>query len=216
MKKKAEAPNKLRIMLVDDHNLFIDGLKTLLSLSTDLEVIVEANNGEEMLRKLRLYYIDLILLDIQMPLMNGIDAVKQIKEHYPNISVIMLSMHDELSYVKSLYDMGVEGYLLKNTNQEELLTAIRKVADGGRYFSPDLISSIMQAKSDPEQVTMILTRREREIIALIAQEYNNGAIADKLNISQETVNSHRKNLLRKLNVKNTAGLVKYALQIQLI
>jgi DNA-binding NarL/FixJ family response regulator len=147
-----------------------------------------------------------------MPKMNGLEAVRQIKISFPELKIIMLTMHEEISYIKNLYEMGVNGYLLKNTTREELEVAIRKVAQGARYFSSDLITSMMSAgPENPITEAASLTRREKEIIALIAEELNNSAIAERLHISLETVNSHRKNLLRKLNVKNTAGLVKYAI-----
>jgi DNA-binding NarL/FixJ family response regulator len=209
-------PQRLRIILADDHSLFIDGLKTMLGQLPDIEVVAEAADGEELLRKLRLYYADLILLDIQMPKMNGLEAVRLIKMSFPDLKVIILTMHEEISYVKNLYEMGVNGYLLKNTNRDELEAAIRKVAQGGSYFSSDLITSMMSLTKDVDNGQEVaLTRREKEILSLITQELNNSAIADRLHISLETVNSHRKNLLRKLNVKNTAGLVKYAITMKL-
>ncbi len=212
-----ENTQKIKIILADDHKLFIEGLKTMISQMPDFEVVAEAKDGEELIRKLRLYYVDLVISDIHMPKLNGIDAVKQIRMLFPNIKILMISMQEELSYVKALFDLGVNGYLLKNANREELETAMHKIVDGGNYFSSDLMSSLMSAKKSTgngdEEIA--LTRREKEILTLISQEYSNAAIAEMLFISLETVNSHRKNLLRKLNAKNTAGLVKYALSVGL-
>jgi len=207
---------KIRIAIADDHSLFVEGLKIMLASLPDVEIVSEASNGEELLRKLRLYYTDLVLLDIQMPVMTGIEAVRQIKILFPDIKILILTMHEEMSYIKTLHDLGVNGYLLKNSNRSDLLAAIRKVAEGGSYFSSELISSIIHRNQELANDDVVsITRREREILALITQEYNNGAIAEMLHISIETVNSHRKNLLRKLNVKNTAGLVKYAITMKL-
>jgi two-component system, NarL family, nitrate/nitrite response regulator NarL len=206
---------KIKLIIADDHSLFIDGLKTMLSQLPEIDVILDASDGEELLRKLRLYYADLIILDIQMPRMNGIEAVKLIKMGFPDLKIIILSMHDELSYVRTLYELGVNGYLLKNTSREELFSAIRKIAAGGSYFSSELITSMISSPRGPEGGSLIsqLTRREKEILMLIAQELKNQEIAEKLHISLETVHSHRKNLMRKLQVKNTAGLVRHALSM---
>jgi len=202
----------VKIILADDHNLFIQGLKTMLNQIDGLEVVAEAKDGEELLRKLRLYHADLVISDVHMPGMNGLDAVVHIKAQFPSTKILMLTMQEELSYVKRLFDLGVNGYLLKNASREELESAIKKIAQGGSYFSSDLMASLMGgSKTNKTEENVQLTRREKEILSLICQELSNPAIAEKLFISQETVNSHRKNLLRKLNVKNTAGMVKYAM-----
>jgi len=202
----------IKIILADDHNLFIQGLKSMLNQIDGLEVVAEAKDGEELLRKLRLYHADLVISDVHMPEMNGLEAVVHIKAQFPSTKILMLTMQEELSYVKRLFDLGVNGYLLKNASREELESAIKKIAQGGSYFSSDLMASLMGgSKTNKTEENVQLTRREKEILSLICQELSNPAIAEKLFISQETVNSHRKNLLRKLNVKNTAGMVKYAM-----
>ena len=204
---------RTKIILADDHNLFIEGLKIMLSQMPGLEVVTEAKDGDELLLKLQLYHAHLVICDIQMPKVSGIEAVRQIRKEYPEIKILMLSMQAEMSYIKTLFEIGVHGYLLKNASREEFETAIRKILQGGNYFSSDLLSIMMsypQGKSNLES-EIVLTKREKEILSLIVQEHSNVIIAEKLFISLETVNSHRKNLLRKLNVKNTAGLVKYAL-----
>jgi DNA-binding NarL/FixJ family response regulator len=207
----------IKVILADDHNLFIEGLKTMLLQMKGIEVVTEAKDGEELIRKLRLYHTDLVICDIQMPKLSGIEAVRIIRKEFPEIKVLMLSMQAEMSYVKTLFELGVHGYLLKNADRQEFESAIRKIVQGSTYFSSDLMSVMMSNPFDPskQEQEVPLTRREKEILSLIVQEFNNAAIAEKLFISLETVNSHRKNLLRKLNVKNTAGLVKYALSVGL-
>jgi len=205
---------EIHILLVDDHQLFLEGIKTMLDGYQEFKVIADANDGEEVFAKLKLYYIDIIILDIQMPRMNGMKTAEILKEKYPEIKILTLSMHNEKAFIEKMFFSGVDGYLLKNTTKEELVNAIRTICNGGKYFSPDIMSSILHPTvlsrngsfAHPE-----LSKREIEILALIARELSNPQIAEQLHLSIQTINTHRKNLLRKLNVKNTAGLVKYAL-----
>jgi len=154
-----------------------------------------------------------MMLDIQMPQMNGIETAWAIREQYPSVKLIALSMHAEKIFVEKMYRAGVSGYVLKNTNKNELLTAIKAVYHGGTYFSGEIIPAMFSLGDDESMADPgpELTKREKEILILIAQEYSNPQIAEALFLSILTVNTHRKNLLKKLDAKNTAGLVKYAI-----
>ncbi len=210
---------KINIMIADDHELFIEGMKTMLEPQSALEIKATANDGEEVLRKLKSYYIDILLLDIQMPKMNGIETARQIQLKHPETKIIVLSMHNEKAFIEKMYQYGVSGYLLKNCNKLELLNAINVVHSGNKYFSTET-TLVLLGNKKAEKVSGIiedhLSAREKEILTLIAREENNSEIAEYLHISIHTVNTHRKNLLLKLGVKNTAGLVAYAIRNNMI
>lgn len=219
----------VKVVLADDHQIIRDGVKTLLSDVDDIEVVDEAENGDELIKKLKDQTADLVILDINMPLMNGIQAAEFIKEKYPKIKILVLSMYDEEAYVVKVLQVGVSGYILKNTEKKDLLEAIYKVMNGEQYFSSEITMKMVQKISKNAENThanlsanheisrdVQLTNREKEILKLIADGNTNKNIAFKLNISPRTVDTHRRNLLQKLGVKNTAGLVKYAIQIGLI
>jgi len=203
--------NKINILLTDDHQLIIDGLKSLLKDQEDINVSAEANNGREALRILSFLPINVVLMDIDMPVMNGIDTLKEIKKQYPDVKVIILSMHNESGMIKSLIDLGANGYLLKSCSQDEVVSAIRKVAAGQSGFSTDVTMALLKP-SNPEQKTEILTERETEILKLIAAGFSNKEVGDKLFISHRTVDTHRTNLMKKLSVNNIAGLISYAIK----
>ncbi len=202
----------IKIAIADDYQLFREGLKRLLSDEANMDVIWLAQNGLETLSQIKKQAPDVLLLDVQMPDLNGIEVLTEIASNYPNLKVIILSMFHDRPYIEKAFKLGAHGYLLKNAANDELLHAIKLVCDGGKYFSAEITSALLQ----PEQNIINLTKREREVLTLIAQEYSNVDIAEKLFLSVETINSHRKNLLRKLDVKNTVGLVKYAIQQGLI
>ena len=208
-----------KILVADDHPFFRDGIRQLLIESGNFSVVDEASNGKEVLDKLINKKYDLIIMDIKMPGMTGIEATRQIKNSYPKVKVLAMSMFDEQPYIVKMLKAGAKGYLLKNSGKDELVKAITKMMKGESYFSKN-VSDIMMAHiiegktinaSTGEPLNISLTRREREIIQLIAEEQTNVEIGDALGISPRTVDTHRRNLLQKLKVKNTAGLVKFAL-----
>jgi len=203
--------NKINVLLTDDHQLIIDGLKSLLKDQEDINVSAEANNGREALRILSFLPINIVLMDIDMPVMNGIETLKEIKKQYPHVKVIILSMHNEAGMIKSLIDLGANGYLLKSCTQDEVVSAIRKVAAGQSCFSTDVTMALLKPVY-PEQKTEILTERETEILKLIAAGFSNKEIGDKLFISHRTVDTHRTNLMKKLGVSNIAGLISFAIK----
>jgi len=208
--------NEIKVLLADDHQIIVDGLKSLLQNTADILVAGEANNGREVLRLLGILKIDVILMDIDMPVMNGIDALKEIKRTLPGIKVIILSMHQEAGMIKSLMTIGADGYILKSTSQDELIGAIRKVAAGQPYFSPEVTLSLLNTPQNnlqsSKQQTEMLTDREEEILKLIAEGFSNKEIGNKLFISHRTVDTHRTNLMKKLNANNIAGLISYAIK----
>ena len=206
----------VRILLVDDHQLIIDGLKSLLNDTEGIRVVSNSSNGKSAIELLEVLDVDVILMDIDMPIMNGLDAAKIIKQKHSSIKIIMLSMHSEKAMIKDLIQIGVDGYLLKNSSKEELINAIVKVSAGGQYFSSDVTLSLLIDDSSEIRGNSLkgvnLTNREIEIIKLIAEGYTNKEIGEKLFISHRTVDSHRTNLMKKLEVNNVAGLISYAIK----
>lgn len=206
----------IKILLVDDHQIIIDGLKSVMKNTSDIIVVGEANNGREAIRLLDILKVDILLMDIDMPVMNGIEALKEIRRSSKDVKVIILSMHQEAAIIKNLMGIGADGYLLKNTTQDELIGAIRKVANGELCFSSGVTLSLLNettnySKSVDSQVEA-LTEREIEILRLIAEGFSNKEIGSKLFISHRTVDTHRTNLMKKLNANNIAGLISYAIK----
>lgn len=205
-----------RILVCDDHQLVLDGLKSLINGQDDIDVVSTANNGREALRQLEILKVDLILMDIDMPEMNGIEATKILKKDYPEIKIIILTMHDEKSIIQLLMDIGADGYILKNATQEELLQGIKQVQQGKKHFSPDVTIALLRSDKDVASINHDLTERELEILKLIAEGFSNKEIGDKLFISHRTVDTHRTNLMKKLEINNIAGLIRYAIKHSLV
>lgn len=215
---------KVRILLVDDHPMIRHGIKALLNDVEQFEVIDEAGDGQEAIDKVATLDVDLVVMDIKMPNKTGIEATAEITSRFKEVKVLALSMYDEQRYIVKILQAGALGYILKNTGKQELMKAIRTVMSGESYFSQE-VSSIMMSQfmsgrptksADLLRPDVSLTKRETEIIKLIAEEMTNSEIAGRLGISPRTVDTHRRNLLQKLDVKNTAGLVKYALHNNLL
>jgi len=208
--------NRIKVLLVDDHQIIVDGLKSLLNNSENIIVAGEANNGHEALRIIDNLKIDIVLMDIDMPVMNGIDTLKEIRRRGLDLKVIILSMHNETGMIKSLTALGAQGYLLKSSSHEELVTAICKVAGGQRFYSTDVTLTLLNKPNtfvqEVSQPTEQLTGRETEILKFIAEGFSNKEIGSKLFISHRTVDTHRTNLMKKLNVGNIAGLISYAIK----
>ncbi|MBS1772750.1 MAG: response regulator transcription factor [Bacteroidetes bacterium] len=213
--------SKIRIVVADDHHILLDGLKALLQKQKDIEVAGLYDNGLALFDELKTTVPNVAIVDINMPGMTGDVLTQKIKEFYPNIHVIALSMHDDATHIMEMIEAGVSGYLLKNVNDKELLDAIRLVAEGKMYFSSEVSEKITtmvvrQQKKLEQPDEPKLTERELEILKLVAQEYSNAQIADTLFISERTVETHRKNMLRKTNTKTVVGLIKYAMERKLI
>ncbi|MDX2063559.1 MAG: response regulator transcription factor [Bacteroidia bacterium] len=219
------ATTPIRVLLVDDHKMIRDGIRALLDDVAEIQVVDEADNGKEALDLIRAGELkpDVVVMDVRMPEMSGIEATRIISEEFPDLPVLSLSMHDEVEYISKMLQAGAHGYMLKNAGKQELVMAIKKVATGEKYFSSEVSYAMMMnyiagdgKKDRGPRDNVQLTKREEEIIKLIASEMTNQEIADKLSISLRTVDTHRRNLLQKLGVKNTAGLVRFAIQQRLI
>jgi DNA-binding NarL/FixJ family response regulator len=209
---------KTKIFIVDDHFMFLEGLQSLLGGEQTFDIIGVGSNGKEAIDFLDNHSADIVITDISMPGVDGFELVKEIQKRWPAISILVLSMHSEPAIISKLIQEHINGYLLKNAEKEELLKAIRLLAQGENYFSEDVKRIYMEnsfnKKKDDYQP--VLSRREIEVLKLIVEEYTAKEIAEVLCISQHTVESHRKNIFSKLNVKNVAGVVKYALENNLI
>jgi two-component system nitrate/nitrite response regulator NarL len=203
----------IKIILVDDHPLFREGIASRLSMNDDIDIIAEADNGKQLLTKLETLHPDIIMMDISMPEMNGMDVLEILSESFPDVRVIMLSMHDEKEYILNVIRSGAAGYLLKDISGEDMIYAIQKVNKGGKYFSNEVAEIL--AQEDPQGGGDILTTREQLILRLISHGYNNKKIANELDISVRTVETHKRNVKHKLNIDTTSGLVRFAIEHRL-
>lgn len=208
----------IKIIIADDHKIFREGLAELLNKEKEILVKGDAGNKEELFELLKTHEVDVIIMDIDMGETSGIDLTANIKTEHPEIKVLALSMHGDKNYIVKMLEAGANGYILKNAGKEEMLNAIRTVASGNTYFSSQVSSKLLEDLIYPasvkkkKQEDTPLTEREIEVLKLITEEYSNSEIAERLFISIRTVDTHRRNILDKLGVKNTAGLVKYAIQ----
>jgi DNA-binding NarL/FixJ family response regulator len=204
----------INILIADDHKMVIDGLKALLSEEDNVRVVGHALSGQQVLDFLRMNdRVDLVILDINMPDMDGIETAKHIQKNYSKTKILILTMYNKPLFIKSLVEVGVSGYILKNTGKEELLIAVNKIVTGENYFSHEVTKTIMSSFKGKSSVPEVqLTKRECEILKLLAKALTTAEIAEHLFLSPYTIDTHRKNLLSKLNLKNTAGLVKYAIE----
>lgn len=206
----------IRILLVDDHTVVTHGLRLLLQDVTDIAIIGEARNGQEALDILAKNGADIVLMDIEMPVMDGIKCTGLIQQLFPEAKVIAISIYTDYPHVQAMIKAGAKGYLLKNCGKQELEQCIRKIHGGGTFFSDDLTDTLlsgMQGKTIKKdgQYLPSLSRREKEILRLILDEATTGEIAEKLFITVGTVETHRHNMMNKLGVRNTAGLVRMAI-----
>jgi len=204
--------------LVEDQPIYRNGLLSVLQSETDLQVVGEAGNGQEALDFLAHTPADVLLLDINMPVMDGFQTVTQVQQRHPDTEVIMLTVYDEPKLVLKFLDMEVAGYLLKEASAIEIREAIRTVAKGGTYYGLEIIKALTEHLRQQKQTgdAVSLTPREQEVVRLIIQEFTAPEISDKLFISRETVDSHRKNIRKKLQVRNTAGIVRETIRLNLI
>jgi DNA-binding NarL/FixJ family response regulator len=205
------------IVLADDHVLLRDGIKRIIEESQDLRIVAEASDGFELLRVLKQYDVDMVLLDISMPGLRGIEAAREIKISHPDIKVLILTMHKKKEYVRYAFSAGADGYLLKEATGDELFDAIGAIRNGENYvsnaFSKELTSELIQLyRSGGKLKAEVLTHREKEVLKLIAEGKSSKEIADLLFISIYTVNNHRAKIIKKLGLKKTADLVRYAIR----
>jgi DNA-binding NarL/FixJ family response regulator len=201
---------KIQVALVDDHQLFRSGINFIISDTEDIEIAFEASNGQEFLNFLDNYQPDIVLMDINMPIIDGVEATRRALIKYPELKVLVLSMFGEVDYYNTMIELGVKGFILKDIDNEELLEAIRKVNRGGNFFSQELLLQLIKTKPDDGGVE--LTRREKEVLELICRGFSNQEISEKLFISQRTVERHRSSLLFKTDSKNSVSLVVFAIK----
>jgi len=207
-----------RLALVDDHKMFRSGLRFLLNDIPEIKVVGEASNGLEFLEMAANEIIDIVLMDINMPEMNGLEATREALKLYPKLKIIVLSMHGEEEYYDQMVDAGVQGFLLKNSGVEDLTAALQAIINGGTYFSQELLVSILDKKKQKQFQSEVvnLTQRELEVLKLICEGFCNTDIAEKLFISHRTVDRHRSNLLSKTGCPNSTSLVMYAVKNKII
>jgi DNA-binding NarL/FixJ family response regulator len=212
----------IRVAIADDHQLVIDGVQLMLEPEEDMQLVYSALNGQELLSILKTNEIDLVLLDVNMPVLNGLDTCKKINQDFPNTKVIGLSMMKEVSLIKLMLQYGANGFLLKNAGKDEVVDAIRKVYNGQNYYSTEVSDIVMNSLNTQNTKPLLshpfpqLSRREKQVLQLIVDEFTTSEIAEKLFISFGTVETHRRNILSKLGARNTAGIVRIAIEYNLL
>lgn len=213
---------KIKILIADDHPFIRSGILTMLQKVKDFEIVGEAEDGEQAIEKTEELSPEVVIIDISMPKLTGIEATKVIKERFPETKMLVLSMHEDEQYVLEILKSGANGYILKTAGKDELVTAIRVVAGGDDFYSPKIskmmidkylaITSSDDTTDFGDSQDILLTKREKEILRLIAAGLTAKKISEQLFISPRTVDTHRTNLMRKLDIKNTAGLVRFAIE----
>jgi two-component system nitrate/nitrite response regulator NarL len=214
---KKDKQKKIKLLLVDDHPIVLEGIKSHLSAQDDFEVVGDAADGEEAIRKARRLLPDIVLMDISMPHMNGLEAMTLLRKQVPNAKILVLTMHDKKEYISQVFRLGARGYLLKDTSPAELVHAIKLIYAGEVVFS-STVSRILvdEFVSEGEKElkparSSELSEREREVLVLIAEGHSNKEIADRLVVGVRTIETHREHLMRKLNIHTVAGLTKFTI-----
>jgi DNA-binding NarL/FixJ family response regulator len=198
------------IILADDHPMLREGIRKIIERIEDVQISGEVNDGLELLELLKVSIPNLVILDISMPNLRGLEAIREIKKTYPKVKVLVLTMHKKKEFLRQALRDGADGFLLKEDAGSELIRAVQTVRNGGKYLSP-LLSSVLTSLAVEEEITEVLTMREREVLKLLAEGKRSKEIAAALYISPHTVRRHRSNIMEKLNIKNLADLVKYAI-----
>jgi DNA-binding NarL/FixJ family response regulator len=210
---------KIRLLIVDDHKMFLEGLISLLKDVENIEITGTALNGKQALEILKTHNVDVVVTDVSMPEMDGIELSEEIRKNFPAVSTLVLSSHSDPAIISKLINSQVNGYLLKNAEKEELKRAIYSISEGNNYFSETIRQIHINHQFSRPQATNIveqLSKREYQVLKLIADEFTTNEIADELNLSQHTIETHRRNMLSKLGVRNTAGLIKFTMQNKLL
>ena len=210
---------KVKLLLADDHSIIRDGIKLMLKKNSEFEIVAEAKNGKEVIEYLTNNQdtIDVVLMDINMPEMNGIEATQFIVEHCKGVNVLALTMHAEETYISSMIKAGALGYILKESGTSELVAAIKSVAAGDKYYSNEVSVTMINALMNGEKPkASALSERETEVLGHIAGGSTNKEVGEKLCISGRTVETHRRNILAKLEIKNTAEMIRYAIENDLV
>lgn len=207
---------KIKILIVDDHLLVRSGIKSLLDDQSDMEISSEASSGEEAVEKARAIRPDVILMDISLPGISGLEAAEIIKQELPSTAVVILTMHDEREYVYNTLKMNIDGLLHKSASKQEIVAAIRSAASGEKFYgstvSEMLVDHFVDRFKIDEINNLVLTKREKEIVYLLAQGLSTSEIAERLSVSPRTIDTHRSNLIQKLNLNNSADLVRFCVE----
>jgi len=206
----------MRVIVADDHKVVREGIRWMLEDQPDVEIVAEADSGPSLLELAKTVEADIVLLDVRMPGMTGLEALELLQENHPALRVIILSMHDEPAYVRRAIELGAAGYLLKNTDREELITALTEVSKGGAYIQSAVTGTLMDTLSGRDRAAAVLTDREREILKLVATGYENKQIARELDISEATVKTHLRAAFERLDVTSRAEAVAVGLRLGLI
>lgn len=213
---------KKRILIVEDHTLLRAGLSALLARDPDIEVVGEADNGRDAVRSVPVVAPDLVLMDLSMPASNGIEAIHEIKKRYPSVRVLVLTLHKSDEYIQESLRAGADGYILKDASNDELRVAVRSVLNGKTYLSPDISSKVVNGYlglgdgSGVASIWSTVTHRERQVLKLVAEGRSNRVIAEYLCLSVKTVEKHRSNLMRKLDLHNASALTAFAIEKGLV
>lgn len=209
----------MRVLIADDHEIFLDSLSLLIATFADVKVVGNCKNGAEAINFIKHDEIDLLITDYRMPRMSGIELTIFLRQHFPKIKVLMLSVSEEAEMIREAFQAGVWGYMMKRAGKSELQKALQTIAKGQKYFSESVVFELMRLgltdnipKEEIPNAFGQLTEREIDIIRLLANELSSNEIAEKLFIAPKTVETHRHNILKKLNVKNTVGIIKYAIK----
>ncbi len=208
--------NNIRVVLVDDHAILREGLRVLISQQTDIEVVGEAGDGREALEKIAQLQPDIVVMDISMAGMDGLEATRQLNKMHPNTRVIVLTQHDDPVFINSLLEAGVAGYVLKRMGGARVIDSIRGVYQEGAYLPPEILKQLLRKSQMSQDSETTLTQREKEVLKLVAEGFSSQEIAEKLFLSAKTVSVHRTNLMRKLGLHKSTELVRYALRQGLI
>ena len=215
--------DEVKILLVDDHQVIREGLRSYLENNQTFTIVAEAAHGKEALEKLQDEIVDLVIIDINMDVMDGIECTREISKNYPDVKILAFTMVNEGQHIKEMMNAGASGYLLKSSPHSEIVEAIDTIMGGGTHYSQEVTSTVMnnllskKVQNSSKSITDIpLTTREKEVLQLISQEYSNQEIADTLFISTRTVEAHKRNLLEKTGCKNVAGLILYAINKRII
>jgi len=203
---------KIKIFLVDDHQIFSEGIQGVLEIDELIEVIGNATSGMDAIKRMKILNPDILIVDIHMSGMDGYELTEYVSKHIPNTRVLALSMYDDLPSIRKMLACGASGYLFKNVDKTELKLAIHQIFEQGSYMNPDTLHLLLRQTDKLKNQHNQLTRREIDVLKWVANGFQTSEIADKLNISIFTVKSHRNNILSKLDLRNTAGMVRYAIE----
>lgn len=222
MTKIKQNGSVINVLVIDDHKMIRDGLKVMLASLSKFQLfkLVEADSGEDAIKKISKNTFEVVIIDYQMPGLSGAETIQRILRFRPKMKILALSNYDELSYIQSMMDAGAKGYILKNIEPAEMLNAIKTILADKVYYCNEVAVKLIEAAEDKkiskEKAKKILTRREIEVLQMIAMEMNNDEIARKLFVAKRTVDTHRQNLLNKLQVKNSIGLLRVAYKLDLV